>query len=64
MNVIKTKKVCKILNCSYNTLKKRIKLGVYPRPIKNNFRNGFNSLKIENFFKAQQKQETNNLRFE
>ena len=50
MNVIKPKQVCKIMGCSINTLKKRIKQGVYPKPIKNNMRFGFNQNDINNFF--------------
>lgn len=50
MQVINPKQVCKIMGCSINTLKKRIKLGIYPKPIKNNMRFGFNQNDINNFF--------------
>ena len=38
----KFKEACKIFNCSYNTLKRRIKKKIYPKPIRNNMRLGFN----------------------
>ena len=50
MQVFNPKQVCKIMGCSINTLKKRIKQGVYPKPIKNNMRYGFSQNDINNFF--------------
>ena len=50
MQVINPKQVCKIMGCSYSTLKRRIKKNIYPKPIKNNMRFGFNQNDINNFF--------------
>lgn len=54
MNIISPTELCKIMGCSRNTLKKRIKQNIYPRPIKNNMRLGFNSKQIEQFFQNKQ----------
>ena len=50
METLKPKQVCKIFKCSINTLKKRIRIGIYPKPIKNNMRYGFNSAQINKLF--------------
>ena len=52
MNIISPTELCRIMGCSRNTLKKRIKKNIYPRPIKNNMRLGFNSNQVEQFFNA------------
>ena len=50
MQVHTAKQVCKIMGCSYSTLKRRIAKNIYPKPIKNNMRFGFNPNDINNFF--------------
>ena len=50
MNIISPTELRRIMGCSHNTLKKRIKQNIYPRPIKNNMRLGFNSKQVEQFF--------------
>ena len=50
MQVHTAKQVCKIMGCSYSTLKRRIAKNIYPKPIKNNMRLGFNSVAISKFF--------------
>ncbi len=50
MNIISPTELCRIMGCSRNTLKKRIKNNIYPRPIKNNMRLGFNSNQVDKFF--------------
>ena len=66
MQVHTAKQVCKIMGCSINTLKKRIKQGVYPKPIKNNMRFGFNPNDIIKFFEKSKNRasEPVRLRFE
>jgi len=50
MVIVKPKQICEILGCSYSTLKRRIKKNIYPKPIKNNMRLGFNQNDITRFF--------------
>jgi len=50
VNIISPTELCRIMGCSRNTLKKRIKNNIYPRPIKNNMRLGFNSNQVDKFF--------------
>lgn len=50
MVVVSSREACKIFNCSYNTLKNRIKKRIYPKPIRNNMRLGFNKDQIDKFF--------------
>ena len=49
MGIIKTKEMLKLMGCSRNTLKKRIKQRIYPRPIRGNLRIGFLPKHVEDF---------------
>ena len=60
MNIISPTELCKMMGCSRNTLKKRIKQNIYPRPIKNNMRLGFNSEQVKEFFNNKFKQSFKN----
>ena len=50
MVIVSSQEACKIFNCSYSTLKRRIKKHIYPKPIRNNMRLGFNKEHISKFF--------------
>ena len=44
--VLKPHEVCKLFRCSLNTLKRRIRKGIYPKPMGKNLRLGFYSKDI------------------